>query len=81
MKRLLVFCIFALAIVTEAGAVLKEKDLEPLRGLNLHMFPDQDQPGEKLFLELRERLPQLVHHQLPSGFKDFGDWYAHKVKS
>jgi DNA primase len=69
------------AIAIPSATLLKEKDLEPLRGLNLHMFPDQDKPGEKLFLELRERLPQLVHHQLPSGFKDFGAWYASKVKS
>ena len=33
MKRILVFCIFALAIVTEAGAVLKEKDLEQTLGI------------------------------------------------
>lgn len=69
------------AIAIPSATLLKEKDLEPLRGLNLHMFPDQDKPGEKLFLELRERLPQLVHRQLPSGFKDFGAWYASKVKS
>ena len=64
------------AIAIPSATLLKEKDIEPLRNLNLHMFPDQDKPGEKLFLELRERLPQLVHHQLPSGFKDFGAWYA-----
>ena len=33
MKRLLVLCLFALAIVTEAGAVLKEKDLEQTLGI------------------------------------------------
>lgn len=68
------------AIAIPSATLLKEKDMEPLRGLNLHMFPDQDKPGEKLFLELRERLPQLIRHQLPSGCKDFGDWYK-KVKS
>lgn len=63
------------AIAIPSATLLKEKDLEPLRGLNLHMFPDQDRPGERLFLELRERLPQLVRHQLPSGYKDFGEWF------
>ena len=67
------------AIAIPSATLLKEKDLEPLRGLNLHMFPDQDKPGEKLFLELRERLPQIVRHQLPSGFKDVGAYYAHLV--
>ncbi len=33
MKRLLLFCIFALAMITEAGAVLKEKDLEQTLGI------------------------------------------------
>ena len=63
------------AIAIPSATLLKEKDLEPLRGLNLHMYPDQDRPGEKLFLELRERLPQLVRHQLPTGCKDFGDYW------
>lgn len=67
------------AIAIPSATLLKEKDIEPLRGLNLHMFPDQDRPGEKLFLELRERLPQIVRHQLPSGFKDVGAYYAHLV--
>ena len=64
------------AIAIPSATLLKEKDIEPLRNLPLHMFPDQDKPGEKLFLELRERLPQLVHHQLPSGCKDFADYYC-----
>jgi len=64
------------AIAIPSATLLKDKDIEPLKGLNLHMAPDQDQPGERLFLELRERLPQLVHHQLPSGFKDVGAYYA-----
>lgn len=64
------------AIAIPSATLLKEKDIEPLRGLNLHMYPDQDRPGEKLFLELRERLPQLQRHQLPQGYKDFGAYYA-----
>ena len=63
------------AIAIPSATLLKEKDLEPLKGLNLHMYPDQDRPGEKLFLDLRERLPQLVRHQLPTGCKDFGDYW------
>ena len=69
------------AIAIPSATLLKDKDIEPLRGLNLHMAPDQDKPGERLFLELRERLPQLVRHQLPSGFKDYGVYYAEFVKN
>ena len=45
--------------------------------LNLHfaMFPDQDEPGERLFLQLQQVLPNLVRHQLPRDCKDFSDYY------
>ena len=64
------------AIAIPSASMLKEEDLEPLRGLNLHMYPDQDEPGERLFWELHKRLPQIVRHQLPSGCKDFGELWA-----
>ena len=46
-----------------------------LEGVSFHMYPDRDAPGERLFLQLKEVLPQLVHHQLPPGCKDFSDYY------
>ena len=64
------------AIAIPSASMLKEEDLEPLRGLNLHMYPDQDEPGERLFWELHKRLPQIVRHQLPSYCKDFGDLWS-----
>ena len=39
------------------------------------MFPDNDVPGERLFLQLREVLPTLVRHQLPPDCKDFSEYY------
>ena len=68
------------AIAIPSATLLKDRDIEPLRNLNLHMAPDNDEPGERLFLALREHLPQLVHHQLPSGIKDFGEYYAQQAK-
>jgi len=50
-------------------------DIGRLYQVEFHMFPDQDVPGESLFMQLREMLPQLVHHQLPSGCKDFSEYY------
>ena len=64
------------AIAIPSATLLKAEDIAPLQGLNLHMAPDRDEPGERLFLELRKRLPQIVHHQLPNGIKDVGEWYA-----
>ena len=43
--------------------------------ITFHMFPDRDEPGERLFLQLQRVLPQLVHHQLPPGCKDYSDYY------
>lgn len=45
-----------------------------------HMFPDRDAPGESLFLQLKEILPSLVHHQLPPGCKDFSEYYLKEKK-
>jgi hypothetical protein len=45
---------------------------------NVHMFPDRDAPGERLFMQLKEILPQLVHHQLPPDCKDFSEYYLSK---
>ena len=42
---------------------------------SFHMYPDRDAPGERLFMQLQQVLPSLVHHQLPEGFKDFGEWH------
>lgn len=51
------------------------KDLTERLGTTFHMFPDRDAPGERLFMQLKEVLPQLEHHQLPVGCKDFAEYY------
>lgn len=78
------------AIAIPSATLLKEEDLLLLRNgpdaghrqpLNLHMFPDADAPGERLFLSLRDHLPQIVRHQLPAGCKDFGDYWKLQQRS
>ena len=69
------------AIAIPSATLLKRKDAEILSTLNSQlstkfgMYPDNDVPGERLFLQLREVLPNLVHYQLPAGCKDFSDYY------
>ena len=69
------------AIAIPSATLLTKKDKELLSGLSLglglsfHMYPDQDAPGERLFLQLQKVLPTLEHHQLPKGCKDFSDYY------
>ena len=49
-------------------------------GGRLHMYPDRDAPGERLFLQLQEILPGLEHHQLPPGCKDYADYFVKSKK-
>ena len=74
------------AIAIPSATLLKKRDVELLQSLDsspswgrpgggFHMYPDRDEPGERLFLQLKEGLPSLVHHQLPPGCKDFSDYY------
>ena len=49
-------------------------------GRLFHMYPDRDAPGERLFLQLQQVLPNLVHHQLPPGCKDFSEYYLSDEK-
>ena len=69
------------AIAIPSATLLTKKDKELLSTLNsklstgFAMYPDRDEPGERLFLQLKEVLPSLVHHQLPAGCKDFSDYY------
>lgn len=67
------------AIAIPSATLLKPDDLEPLRGLPLHMYPDNDAPGERLFLRLREVTDRITRHQLPPGCKDFADYYVQKM--
>lgn len=72
------------AIAIPSATLLTKKDIELLGTLNMKhetlnirfgMYPDRDAPGERLFLQLKEVLPSLVHHQLPPDCKDFSDYF------
>ena len=69
------------AIAIPSATLLKPSDKALLTTLNtqlstaFHMYPDRDEPGERLFLQLQQVLPNLEHHQLPPGCKDFSEYY------
>ena len=69
------------AIAIPSATLLKPKDVEQLQTVNcqlqteFHMYPDRDEPGERLFMQLKKVLPNLVHHQLPQDCKDFSEYY------
>lgn len=51
----------------------------------LHIFPDQDVPGEKLYLQLTLLSAQagltLIRHSLPQGCKDYSEYYLLTVNA
>lgn len=77
------------AIAIPSATLLKAEDVKELLSLSacpervegsslslsLHMIPDNDTPGAKLFLDLQKLLPSLQHHLLPSKYKDFGEYW------
>lgn len=79
------------AIAIPSATLLTKKDIEILGTLNLelgtpfHIFPDQDAAGEQLYYRLVEAAVKnsftLVRHELPSGCKDFSEYYMLNVKS
>ncbi len=50
----------------------------------LHIYPDRDQAGERLFAELAKVANAvgvaLVRHELPEGCKDFSDMYKNETQ-
>ena len=73
------------AIAIPSATLLGKKDKDVLlefqvSGFKFHMWPDADAPGERLFLQLKEVLPNLVRHQLPQGCKDFSEYFVKMKK-
>ena len=74
------------AIAIPSATLLKPSDVEIIgrlkcQGTSFHIFPDQDEPGERLFLQLREMIPDIVRHQLPAGCKDYSEYYLMKISN
>ena len=73
------------AIAIPSATLLSQKDKDILStlssqlSLSFHMYPDRDAPGERLFLQLKQVLPTLQHHQLPQGCKDYSEYYIRRT--
>ena len=70
------------AIAIPSATLLSQADAQLLVNLGerlhlrWHMYPDQDVPGERLYLQLRRLLPTLEHHQLPPACKDYAEMFC-----
>ena len=72
------------AVAIPSATSLTREDISVLRdglpeGVSLHMYPDNDEPGMRLFEDLRRWFPELQGHVLPEGCKDFGE--AWRIKN
>ena len=65
------------AIAIPSATLLNGHDFKLLSGLNLHMYPDNDTPGEQLYWQIvraaNEVGASITRHQLPEGCKDFAE--------
>ena len=74
------------AVAIPSATLLSKADKNLLCNLSdrldttFHMYPDHDAPGERLFMQLKEVLPTLEHHQLPPGCKDYSEYYVKGMK-
>ena len=73
-------------IAIPSATLLTRQDVELLQALSselsvrYEMWPDRDEPGERLFMQLKEVLPALEHHQLPPDCKDYSEYYLSKLR-
>ena len=69
------------AIAIPSATLLNKQDVKLLESLSMkldtkfHIWPDNDEPGEGLYIQLKQVLPNLERHQLPPGYKDFSEYY------
>ena len=72
------------SIAIPSATLLKQEDVMLLSSfassfsLSMHIYPDQDEPGRRLYFDLKACFPDLVYHQLPEGCKDFGQYWANR---
>lgn len=74
------------AIAVPSATLLKPSDFDPIRQLihngwkgTLHIYPDNDEPGEKLYHQLVSLANQIgvciKRHSLPTDCKDYSEYY------
>ena len=73
------------AVAIPSATSLKKEDVKVLASKNLFMYPDADEPGEKLFNQLHELLHDnystISRLQLPDGYKDYSDYYKKIIEN
>lgn len=67
------------AVAIPSATILPQLDLSLLSDYKLHMFPDNDEAGDKVFVKLQcffiNRNSFLTKEKLPEGIKDYSEYY------
>ena len=70
------------AVAIPSATILPIEDLILLKKYELHMYPDQDEAGQKAFMALRRffinHYSMVSVEVLPDGIKDYCDYYIKK---
>lgn len=76
------------AIAIPSATLLNKEDMQLLKrfgAMNLHIFPDKDVAGEKLYIELLLVANQIgacvTRHSLPEGCKDYSDLWIRTIQT
>lgn len=72
------------AIAIPSATLLKPEDLAPLSGRQLHIWPDRDEAGERMYNQLLSAANgigcSVIGHNLPEGCKDYSEFYLKKLR-
>ncbi len=73
------------AVAIPSATIMPLEDLVVLKKYDLHMYPDQDEAGRKVFVELRRffvnHYSMLKAEMLPDGVKDYCEYYIQTKES
>ena len=73
------------AVAIPSATILPLEDLVMLKNYDLHMYPDQDEAGQKAFIALRRffvnHYSMVKAEVLPEGVKDYCDFYLKKQET
>ena len=72
------------AVAIPSATIIPEDDLSLLKGYKLCMMPDNDDAGWDGFMKLRLSLIKMgiriYRKDIPSDYKDYGEWYVSGLK-
>lgn len=70
-----------MAIAIPSATLLKKEELTELAKYRLKMYPDDDEPGQRLFEKIKTGVEAhggtIEKLSLPAGFKDYSEYYKH----